>query len=120
MGGGDVMKDSVWINGRIVPRREAYLDIEDRGYQFADGVYEVVRIYNNKPFTLEEHLQRLERSAGGLKIDLPLGQGELAGEIRRFITGTRLHDAYLYLQLTRGVAPRNHKFPEQAAPHMLF
>jgi D-alanine transaminase len=114
------MKDSVWINGRIVPRQEAHLDIEDRGYQFADGVYEVIRIYNNRPFTLDEHLQRLERSAGGIKIRVPLAPQQLAAEIKSFITGTRLHDAYLYLQLTRGVAPRNHRFPEQAKPHMLF
>jgi D-alanine transaminase len=120
MGGGFVMKDSVWINGRIVPRQEAYLDIEDRGYQFADGVYEVVRIYDNKPFTLDEHLQRLERSAGGIKLQIPLARKELAAEMKNFITGTRLRDAYLYLQLTRGVAPRNHKFPAQSQPNLLF
>ncbi len=114
------MKDSVWINGRIVPRHEAHFDIEDRGYQFADGVYEVVRIYNNNPFTLDEHLHRLERSAAGIKLELPLARRQLATEIKTFITATCLRDAYLYLQLTRGVAPRNHKFPERPQPNLLF
>ncbi|HEX8521623.1 MAG TPA: D-amino acid aminotransferase [Tepidisphaeraceae bacterium] len=113
------MKDSVWINGQVVPRNQAHLDIEDRGYQFADGVYEVIRVYNNKPFTLDEHLQRLECSASGIKLTVPHRE-RLADEIRAFITSSRLSDAYLYLQLTRGVSPRNHRFPEQQNPNVLF
>jgi D-alanine transaminase len=120
MGWRYVMKDSVWINGQIVPRNRAYLDVEDRGYQFADGVYEVIRIYNDRPFTLDAHLDRLERSAGGIRIHVPLARPQLAEEIRKFAAAAKLSDAYLYLQLTRGVAPRNHRFPSQVRPHMLF
>lgn len=114
------MKDSVWINGQIVPRSDAHLDIEDRGYQFADGVYEVIRIYNNRPFALDAHLGRLERSAEGIKIQVPLARQKLAGEIRDFAAAAKLSDAYLYLQLTRGIAQRNHRFGAQVQPHMLF
>jgi branched-subunit amino acid aminotransferase/4-amino-4-deoxychorismate lyase len=58
----------VWLNGEIVPMADAKVGVEDRGYQFADGVYEVVRLYDGKPFTFKEHLDRLEKSADGIKL----------------------------------------------------
>jgi len=114
------MSDSVWINGEVVPRDEARIDLEDRGFQFADGVYEVVRIYNTRPFTLDLHMARLARSAEGVKIALPIGRDELAGQIRKFITERKVRDGYLYLQLTRGAAPRDHRFPKEARATLLF
>lgn len=114
------MGDVVWMNGEVVPRDEARLDIEDRGCQFADGVYEVIRIYNNKAFTLEQHLARLERSAEGVKLSAPLRREELARQIMSFITASKTRDGYLYLQLTRGSAPRDHRFPKEARPTLLF
>ena len=114
------MSDAVWINGEVVPRDEARIDLEDRGFQFADGVYEVVRIYNTKPFTLDPHLSRLARSAEGVKIALPIAREELAAQIRRFISDRKVRDGYLYLQLTRGAAPRDHRFPKQPRATLLF
>ena len=114
------MSNDVWINGEVVPRDEARIDIEDRGYQFADGVYEVFRIYNCKPFTLGAHLSRLERSAEGFKIPIPLKRDELAAQIRKFIADRKVRDGYLYLQLTRGVAPRDHRYPNPVRPTLLF
>ena len=110
----------VWINGQVVPRDEARIDIEDRGFQFADGVYEVIRIYNYKPFTLAEHLARLERSADGIKIAPPMKREELASQIRSFIAGRKVRDGYLYIQLTRGTCLRDHRYPKDCTPTLLF
>jgi D-alanine transaminase len=114
------MSNDVWINGEVVPRDEARIDVEDRGFQFADGVYEVFRIYNGKPFTLDRHLARLERSAEGFKIPIPLKRDDLARQIRKFITDRKVPDGYLYLQLTRGVALRDHRYPKEVRPTLLF
>src|SRR5437762_2724653 len=82
--------------------------IADRGFQFADGVYEVIRIYNGKPFTLIPHLQRLWNSAVDIQLTPPLTTDALAEQIKRFIAHTGMREGMVYLQLTRGVAPRNH------------
>src|SRR5687768_11728869 len=78
------MPEMIWLNGETMPLAEARINVEDRGFQFADGVYEVVRLYNGRPFTLTEHLDRLERSAAGIVLPSPLGRKELASEIERF------------------------------------
>jgi D-alanine transaminase len=110
----------VWINGEVVGRDEARIDIEDRGFQFADGIYEVVRIYHGRPFALAAHLQRLGRSAEGIGLALRPDVTVLAREIEAFITRHAPADSMLYLQATRGPAPRNHQFPAQPAPTLLF
>ena len=112
--------DSIWLNGKILPFADARLGIEDRGFQFADGVYEVVRIYNGKPFTLDLHLQRLWNSAVDIQLTPPMTTDALASQITTFISHTGLRDGMVYLQLTRGVAPRNHIFPEACEPTLLF
>src|SRR3954462_10688068 len=61
------MNELIWIDGDVMPLAEARVGVEDRGYQFADGVYEVVRLYDGRPFTLHEHLERLEHSAAGIR-----------------------------------------------------
>src|SRR5687768_9724198 len=102
----------IWFNGETIPMSEARPGVEDRGSQFADGVYEVIRLYNGKPFTLAEHLERLRKSATAIQIPLPLAPELLASEIRKFIPKAYVRDGMVYLQLTRGVCPRNHLFPE--------
>ena len=62
------MTEWIWLNGEIIPMADAKIGVEDRGFQFADGVYEVIRVYNGKPFTLFEHLQRLENSAKSIQL----------------------------------------------------
>src|SRR5947209_6942884 len=114
------MTESIWLNGRVMPMSDATIGVEDRGFQFADGVYEVIRIYNNKPFTLAEHLQRLERSCAGIGLNDAIQRRGLAVDITRFVAASGLTDGMVYLQVTRGVAPRNHIFPAVASPTVLF
>ena len=119
------MTEWIWFNGRKILMSEAHISVEDRGFQFADGVYEVIRIYNGKPFALDKHLARLERSAAGIEIPLPLKPAALADEIKRFLPSADVGEGMIYLQLTRGVAPRNHLFPQitgqaKVEPTLLF
>ena len=112
--------ESVWINGQILPLASATISVEDRGFQFADGVYEVIRIYHGRPFTLDEHLARLERSCEGIQLAGAFDRAELNDEIARFIASSGLVDGMVYVQVTRGAAPRNHIFPERIEPTILF
>lgn len=111
--------ERIWINGQVMPLAEARISVEDRGFQFADGVYEVIRLYDGRPFTLTEHLARLKRSADAVEIELPLTEAELAEHITRFIAAYS-GDGMIYLQLTRGNSPRNHPIPEESIPTLLF
>jgi D-alanine transaminase len=116
------MPELVWLNGETLPLADARISVEDRGYQFADGVYEVIRIYNGRPFTLTEHLQRLRRSCDGIQLPSAFDLDDLSTEITRFIESSRVTDGMVYLQVTRGVAPRNHVFRSDGAtrPTILF
>ena len=116
------MSELLWLNGETTSLSDAKLNVEDRGFQFADGVYEVIRLYDGKPFTLREHLERLERSARGIELHVPTDLLALARDIRQFIPRTGVADGMIYLQLSRGVSPRNHVFPEPGTtrPTLLF
>src|SRR6187397_565922 len=114
------MNELIWINGDVSPLADARVGVEDRGFQFADGVYEVIRLYDGRPFTLTEHLDRLQKSAGGIELELPMPAAELSQHILRFIPRTVVRDGMIYLQLTRGNAPRNHLFPETTNATLLF
>jgi D-alanine transaminase len=105
------MSELIWLNGQTLPMSEARISVEDRGFQFADGVYEVVRLYNGRPFALSEHMDRLERSAAGIELTPPLSRSALTAEIQKFIAGISAGEGMIYLQLTRGVCPRNHLYP---------
>ena len=110
----------VWLNGSVVPMSEARVGVEDRGYQFADGVYEVVRFYNGRTFTLREHMERLQRSADGIHMKLPMSVDAIGQAIETFIPRAGVRDGTIYLQATRGVAPRNHLFPKDTGSTLLF
>lgn len=114
------MSEWIWLNGEVIPLSEARIGVEDRGYQFADGVYEVIRLYNGNPFTLDEHLHRLERSAAGIELPVPLDRVTLASEIRKVVQKSGVKAGMVYLQLTRGVSKRNHVFAPHAKPTLLF
>jgi D-alanine transaminase len=107
----------VFLDGVFVPVGQASLALEDRGFMFGDGAYEVVRVYAGRPFLLEEHLARLERSLGALRISTA-GVPELGPACRELLGRNRLQEAEatLYLQVTRGVAPRSHAFPVPPVP----
>jgi D-alanine transaminase len=114
------MADLIWLNGETLPMSEARLGVEDRGFQFADGVYEVIRLYDGRPFRLREHLDRLARSAEGISLAMPIDRAKLTAEIERFAARVGAGEGMIYLQLTRGSAPRNHVFPDHAQPTLLF
>jgi D-alanine transaminase len=110
----------VWLNGKITPFAQARVGLEDRGFQFADGVYEVVRFYRSRCFTLDEHMERLEQSATALRIPLPLDRVQLKQAIIDLVDRGGEGEGMVYLQLTRGEAPRAHPFPDTAKPTLLF
>src|SRR4051812_16699891 len=99
MHGGSHVETPIWINGQVMPLSAACIGVEDRGYQFADGVYEVARFYDGKLFTLHEHMDRLARSAEGVRIKLPMPVEQIGEEIRSFVPRTGLRDGFIYLQL---------------------
>jgi D-alanine transaminase len=109
----------VWLNGELTDYSTARVSIDDRGFNFGDGVYEVIRVYDSKPFALERHLKRLERSAAGIEMSLPMGLEEI-GALAKELTGKAgLDSAEIYIQLTRGAARRNHLLPTRAEPTFL-
>jgi D-alanine transaminase len=114
------MTEPVWINGEIVPLPDARIGIEDRGFQFADGVYEVIRLYSRKPFALDRHLERLQYSATGIQLAIPTALPALASEIGKFLARASVAEGMIYLQLTRGSAPRNHAFPQTKATLLFY
>jgi D-alanine transaminase len=101
----------VIVNGQVCDRAVAKVDIEDRGFQFGDGVYEVIRIYNGKMFTGKEHLKRLVESAAKIRIELPYTAAELETMMEELISKNSLETGIVYMQFTRGTSPRNHVFP---------
>lgn len=102
-----------YVNGRYVPQTEATVHIEDRGYQFGDGVYEVCEIKNGALIDEQRHIERLGRSLSELRITQPLAPGALRLVLRQLMARNKVRDGYLYIQVTRGVAPRDHLFPAQ-------
>jgi len=105
------MSRFAYVNGRYVDHRVASVHIEDRGYQLADGVYEVVGIRDGKLIDEELHLDRLGRSLKELRIEWPVARSTLSFIIRELMRRNRLRDGLVYMQVTRGVARRDHAFP---------
>jgi len=105
-----------YVNGRYVPHRRAAVHIEDRGYQFADGVYEVIVVHNGQLIDQERHLDRLERSLRELSIPMPIARRAMCVVFSQMVRRNLLKSGLLYFQVTRGVAPRNHGFPENVSP----
>ena len=101
------------FNGEITERKNVHIDIEDRGFQFGDGVYEVIRIYNGKPFALKPHLDRLYESARRIYMEIPYSKEELEDLLLRFIHLENLSLCNLYVQFSRGIFPRNHVIPNE-------
>lgn len=104
-----------YLNGEFLPLERAAVPIEERGHQFGDGVYEVVRVYGGRPFLLEWHLERLERSLAAISIQNPYTKSEWTNVIHEAIRRSQEAEATVYWQVTRGIAPRSHGFPATAA-----
>jgi D-alanine transaminase len=114
------MSRIAYVNGRYLPHRTAAVHIEDRGYQFADGVYEVVPVQRGRLIDEELHLDRLEFSLRELEITPPMERGALKVVLREILRRNGIQRGILYLQVTRGVAPRNHQFPTGARPSLVM
>ncbi|WP_068875467.1 MULTISPECIES: D-amino-acid transaminase [unclassified Phenylobacterium] len=100
-----------YVNGRYVHQAEAVVHIEDRGYQFADAVYEVWALFGGKLADPEGHFARLERSLSELRIPMPMTRAALTTVLRETVRRNRVREGLVYLQVSRGVAPRDHAFP---------
>lgn len=107
------MSRFAYVNGRYVAHRAATVHIEDRGYQFADGIYEVIAVCRGQLVDADPHLDRLERSLRELKISMPMSRAALGIVMEEVISRNRVGDGIIYIQMTRGVAARDHAFPAQ-------
>ena len=110
------MSRIAYVNGQYLPQPEAAVNIEDRGYQFADGVYEVVHLYDGRFVDEDLHLDRLERSLRELRLTPPMGRAALRHVLQEVTRRNRLREGLLYMQVTRGVARRDHAFPSRPIP----
>ncbi len=110
------MPGLAYLNGHFLPLEEATISIEDRGFQFGDGVYEVIRVYRGVPFRPHDHFVRFERSAQAIALPCPLSSTEWEALIREGIARSQCGDGKVYIQLTRGAAPRAHLFPCSVRP----
>ena len=101
----------VYVNGRYLPYAEAGVHVEDRGFQFADAIYEVCEVNGGRLVDETRHMDRLERSLGELRIPLPMSRRALGLILRKVIRRNRVETGLVYLQVTRGAAPRDFPFP---------
>ncbi len=108
------MSRIAYVNGRYLPQSDASVNIEDRGYQFADGVYEVLCLSQGRFLDEDLHIARLERSLRELAIAMPMPRPALLGVLREVTRRNRLSTGLIYMQVTRGVAKRDHAFPAAA------
>jgi D-alanine transaminase len=114
------MSRYAYVNGRYLPFRHATVHVEDRGYQFADGVYEICEVRGGRLIDERRHLERLQRSLKEIKIPLPMSVRALGVVLREVVSRNRIGYGIVYLQITRGVARRDHAFPSgQTLPSLV-
>jgi D-alanine transaminase len=110
-----------YVNGRYLPHAKATVHVEDRGYQFADGVYEVIALHAGRFVDEQPHLDRLDRSLFELRIGWPMAPAALKLAMRELVRRNGLRNGSIYVQITRGVAPRDHAFPKsRVAPGLVM
>ncbi len=109
-----------YLNGNWLALEHAQVSVLDRGFLFGDGVYEVIPVYNGRPLRLEQHLQRLQDSLDGIRLKNPLDLNSWRNLIVELIQKSGADDQLLYLQITRGAAPRDHAFPSAATTPTVF
>lgn len=110
------MAQIVYLNRQFLPIDQAYVPVLDRGFIFGDGVYELIPVYSRRPFRVQEHLRRLQSSLDGIRLNNPLGEAAWIDLIQELIRQNESEDQSLYLQVTRGAAPRDHAFPKDTPP----
>lgn len=109
-----------YVNGRYIDHRRAAVHVEDRGYQFADGVYEVIHLFRGRLIDEEPHLDRLGRSLGELRIEWPMSRRPMQLAMRELVRRNRFDTGLVYIQVTRGIAPRDHRFPADTRPALVM
>ncbi|SHM68104.1 D-amino-acid transaminase [Roseibium suaedae] len=115
------MSRIAYVNGQYVPHAQAAVHVEDRGYQFADGVYEVCEVWSGKIVDAPRHLDRLGRSLGELRIEWPMARRALEFVMREVVRRNKVRNGIVYMQVTRGVSRRDHYFPsEDVAPSIVI
>jgi D-alanine transaminase len=113
------MSRIAYVNGRYLPMRAASVNVEDRGYQFGDGVYEVVHLHAGRFIDADLHLARLDRSLREIRLEAPLATASLRLVLAEVARRNRVTEGLLYIQVTRGVARRDHAFPRTPVPPAL-
>lgn len=114
------MGETAFVNGRFLPLAGASVSIEDRGFQFGDGVYEVIRTYRGRPFMLHAHLARLNRSAEAIGLRQPYSLERWTGYMEEGLRLAAFTESKIYVQITRGVAPRDHAYAPQLEPTVVM
>ena len=111
------MSEIIYLNGKLIPKTEAAISPEDRGFNFADGIYEVIKYYGGRPFRYGDHMERLRRSLREVRIDFD-GLDQLGAVFKTLLeqNGLTNQEAGIYLQITRGSHTRIHRFPEGTKP----
>ncbi|MGH8714487.1 MAG: aminotransferase class IV, partial [Casimicrobiaceae bacterium] len=107
---------TVYLNGQFLALEDAKVSVLDRGFIYGDGVYELVPVYNRRPYRLRQHLARLQRSLDGIRLANPHNDGAWEAIIRDLVGRMPFADQGVYFQVTRGVAKRDHAFPAGVAP----
>ena len=107
---------TVYLNGQTLPLEEARIPVMDRGFLFGDGVYEVIPVYDRRPFRLEDHLARLQDSLDGIRLANPHSLAEWTALVEHMVAESPWDDVGIYLQVTRGPGPRDHAFPKDIRP----
>ena len=112
-------KEWLYLNGEILPLAEGKISVLDRGFLFADGIYDAIRVYRGKPFALREHLERFQRNAAELFLELPCPLKDLEATCLDLVRRSNLPQSTIYIQLTRGAAKRTHAFSEEIQPTLM-
>jgi D-alanine transaminase len=110
----------IYLNGQFMPPEKAFVPVLDRGFIFGDGVYEVIPVYSRRAFRLADHLKRLQHSLDGIRLQNPHSDAEWTRVINELIAQSEGEDQYLYLHITRGVAKRDHAFPNPPVAPTVF
>jgi D-alanine transaminase len=110
----------IYLNGLWMPLAEARISVLDRGFLFGDGVYELIPVYARKAFRMEEHLRRLQHSLDGIRLPNPNSEEQWIHLIQELVAAQPFDNQSVYLQITRGAAPRDHAFPKDTAPTVLL
>ncbi len=114
------MQNMAWLDGAVVELSAAKVPLEDRAYLLGDGVYEVIRFYDCSLFCMDAHLDRLQDSAKAIRLTVPYRRAEITAAAADLILKSGFDNGYLYMQVTRGSARRDHLFPEETAPSMIM